>query len=250
MGRQPNSAVGHPRGGSEAGWQGAPALIVSPLGRAPVPTTPIRSIRAADAGTRQAQPALHAWAGRAARNRRPRRDRLPPRLRLGARRPARGWDLLHPLRLPDHRHPALAAEPAREDRLPPLLGSPRPAPAPGPLPDAGDRRRLGDDLRSRPARPVPQGGRLGGLLRQQLGADLRQRLLLRPLRARRPAQPPLVALGRGAVLHLLAAPAAGRRQARPRAAAALRRPPPPGPAGDRLRPRRLDRDGDPLPPEP
>ena len=73
-------------------------------------------------------------------------------------------------------------------------------------------------------RPVPQGGRLGGLLRQQLGADLRQRLLLRPLRAGRPAQPPLVALGRGAVLHLLAVPAAARGQARPRAPAALRRP--------------------------
>ncbi len=71
-------------------------------------------------------------------------------------------------------------------------------------------------------RPVPQGGRLGRLLRQQLAADLRQRLLLRPLRARRPAQPPLVALGRGAVLHRLAVPAAARGQARPRAAAALR----------------------------
>ena len=68
---------------------------------------------------------------------------------------------------------------------------------------------------------VPRGRRLGGLLRQQLAADLRRRLLLRPLRSRRPARPPLVALGRGAVLHPLAVPAAARDQDRPRAPARL-----------------------------
>src|SRR3954453_3891509 len=214
---------------------GALALIVSPLGLLAVATTRIRTIRAADAGTRQAQPALHAWAGRAARSRRPRRNRFPPRLRLGPGRPARRRHLLHPLGLPDHGHPALAARPARPHRLPSLLGRPRPAPAAGPFRDAGDRHRLGDDLRPRSTSPVPGGGRLGGLLRQQLGADPRQRLLLRPLRAGRPAQPPLVAFGRGAVLHPLAVPAAGRGQARPRTAAPLRRPPPPSRADDRRR---------------
>ena len=50
-------------------------------------------------------------------------------------------------------------------------------------------------------------------LLQQLVADLPRRLLLRPLRAALAAQPPLVALGRGAVLHRLALPADARRSA-------------------------------------
>ena len=161
---------------------------------------------------------------------------------------ARRRRLLHPQRLPDHRHPAGAAERPRQDQARPLLAGPRPAPAAGPVPDAGDRRRLGDDLRPSPAGPVPQGRRLGDLLRQQLAADLRRRLLLRPLRSRRPAQPPLVALGRGAVLHRLAVPAAGRGQARPREPAALRRASAAGPADDRRRARLDDPDGGPLRP--
>ena len=73
-----------------------------------------------------------------------------------------------------------------------------------------------------PAQPQQfrDGGRRLGSLRQQLAADLRRRLLLRPLRPARPAQPPLVAGDRGAVLHRLAVPAADRGQARARDAAA------------------------------
>ena len=106
----------------------------------------------ADARTSQAQPALHARAGRPARDRGPRRHRLPPRLRLGARRAARRRHLLHPLRLPDHRHPARAARPhAARSSLGRFWLGPRPAPAAGAVRDAADRRRLGDDLRPRPA---------------------------------------------------------------------------------------------------
>ena len=111
------------------------------------------------------------------------------------------------------------------------------------------RHRLGHDLRPRPAGPVPQGGRLGGLSTSTTGSRSSARLLLRPLRAAVAAEPPLVARGRGAVLHRLALPAAPR----PVASSAsrplgLRHPAAPGAddvgAGARLG----DPDGGPLPP--
>ena len=101
-------------------------------------------------------------------------------------------------------------------------------------------------------RPVPQGGRRLGVFYvnnwQQIFGNVSYFARFAP---RRPAQPPLVALGRGAVLHLLAVPAAARGQARPRA---RRCPPACGRgwplltlgAGARL----VDPDGGPLPPEP
>src|SRR6185437_2658679 len=113
--------------------------------------------------------------------------------------------------------PARPVHEAGGDPPGPLLARPRPPHAAGALPDAPGRDRLGDDLRPRPAGPVPQGGRLGGLLRQQLATDRRERVVLRPLRAGTAAEPSLVAVGRGAVLHLLALHPAGRAALHPRA---------------------------------
>ena len=211
--------------------------------------SPVPTMHGSDARTDYARRALYARAGRLARDRGPGGHLFPPRLRLGSRRPARGRHLLHPLRLPDHRHPARPVQPPRDDPPRPLLARPRPPPPAGALPDAADRARLGDDLRPRPAGPVPQVGRLGDLLREQLAADRRQRVVLRPLRAGTAAEPSLVAVGRGAVLHLLALPPVDRAETLPRqtgqraAAAPGDRHPRPG---DRL----LDPDGGPLPPEP
>ena len=70
-----------------------------------------------------------------------------------------------------------------------------------------------------------------GRLLQQLVADLPSRLLLRPLRTALAAQPPLVALGRGAVLHRLAVPADGGPAARARTAAQRRSEAPAGRGG-------------------
>ena len=82
---------------------------------------------------------------------------------------------------------------------------------PATLPDADRGDGLGDGDRPAPAGRLPRRRAQRRRLLQQLVADLPRRLLLRPLRAALAAQPPLVALGRGAVLHRLALPADGRR---------------------------------------
>src|SRR5260221_13056446 len=134
---------------------------------------------------------------------------------MGPRRAARSRDLLHPQRLPDHRHPALAARPPRPHPPRPLLARARPAPAAGAVRDAYHRRRLGDDLRPRAAAAVPQrGGRLGAL-RKQLTTDIRRLLLLSPLRSAGLPQPLLVTGDRGAVIHRLALRTADRLPPRP-----------------------------------
>src|SRR5262249_2165887 len=60
------------------------------------------------AGTGTHRPALHARSGRAARDSGARCDRLPRAVRVGTRRAAGSWGVLHPQRLPDHR-PAAGA---------------------------------------------------------------------------------------------------------------------------------------------
>ena len=74
----------------------------------------------------------------------------------------------------------------RPDAARQLLARPRPPPAAGAVRDAHRRHRLGDDLRPRPARPVPRRGRRPRrLLRQQLVADLRQTSPTSPASRRR-----------------------------------------------------------------
>ena len=237
------------RGGRRCFGEGA--LTGSPVGRLTrsLPASPgVRTIPAADARTSQAQPALHARARRAESDRGPCRHRLPPRIRVGSRGAARGRDLLHAERLSDHRHPALAALEDRPHQARPLLAGARPAAAAGAVRDAGAGRRLGHRLRPGADAVLPRLRRLLGLLLQQLAADPRRRLLLRPLRSPRPAQPPLVAGGRGAVLHRLAVPAPARDQGRQRAPAALRGAAAAGDPHARPRLRLGDPDGGPLPP--
>ena len=88
-----------------------------------------------------------------------------------------------------------------------------------------------------PVARLPRGGRLSAaVLLQQLVADLPRRLVLRPVRDAGSAQPPLVAVGRGAVLHPLAVPADASA-----ASSSIHEAPSPG--GTRVRTRRRDRSG-------
>ena len=76
---------------------------------------------------------------------------------------------------------------------------------------------------------LPRVRRQRALLLPELVADLPRRLLLRAVRVAGAAQPPLVAVGRGTVLHPLAVPPADRAEARSRAPHGLWDPPAPGP---------------------
>ncbi len=172
---------------------------------------------------------------------------LPPQIRLGRRWAARRRCVLHPQRLPDHGHPAQPGEQGR-DQAEVVLAGPRPPPAAGALPDADRGDGVGDGDRPAPARRLPHRRAQRRRLLQQLVADLPPRLLLRTLRPALAAEPPLVALGRGAVLHPLAVPADARAALRPRGEEHHRGAPPP-------RRRHPDRgallghpDGGPLPP--
>ena len=101
-----------------------------------------------------------------------------------------------------------------------------------------------------PAQHRVRRGRGGGsALCQQLAADLPARLVLRALRASDAAEPSLVARDRGAVLHLLAAPAPPRRAPRPGALTRRRHPTSARVADAAARGGLGGRDGDPLPPE-
>ena len=138
-------------------------------------------------------------------------------------------------RLPDHlaaarRVPARRPHPAR-----PLLGAAGAAAAArGRRPDRRDDGRRGD-RRARPDRLAARRRARLALLLRQLALHLRPPVLLRPVPATLALPPPLVALGRGAVLPLLAArlrrrdealraPPADRRRARRRARLGRARP--------------------------
>ena len=143
---------------------------------------------------------------------------LPRGRRLDAGRLPRRRRLLRDQRLPDHlaaarRVPARRPHPAR-----PLLGAAGAAAAArGRRPDRGDDGRRGD-RRARPhRRPARRRARLARL-RRQLALHLRPPVLLRPVPAALALPPPLVALGRGAVLPLLAARLRRRDEARSAAA--------------------------------
>ena len=107
----------------------------------------------------------------------------------------------------------LAQLAGRGDPARAVLARPGTATATRPARDARDRLAVGRNGRPGAA-PVRRGRGGGRVLRQQLAAHLPARLLLRPLRAAHAAEPPLVARDRGAVLHLLAAPADPRRASR------------------------------------
>ncbi len=154
---------------------------------------------------------------------RARRVLLPRRRQLDAGRLPRRRRLLRDQRLPDHLAAAARVPRAGQRAAGPLLAAPGAAAAAGGRrPDRGDddRRR---DPRARPdRRPARRRDRLALLLRQ-LALHLRRRLLLRTVPGAVAVHPPLVALGRGAVLPLLAAGLRRRDEAvRPRPAAARR----------------------------
>ena len=120
--------------------------------------------------------------------------------------------------------------------LGPLLAAPRPPPPPRRRrADRGGDDRLGD-RRAGQDRPDPRRRARLALLLRQLALHLRPHVLLRTVRPALALHPPLVALGGGAVLPLLAAGLRRRDEAlrpRPTAARGARR-------GDRLGRPRLD----------
>ncbi len=149
-------------------------------------------------------------ARRAAGDRRHRGALLPPGLRVGGRRLPRRRSVLRPERLP-HRRQAPRRAPGHGPHRPRgLLERALPPAAAGPAVRDGGRGRLRPVLR-RAAHPSrhPHRQLRGARLRGQLALHPRRRGLLR--RHGRPVSgpPPLVALGRGAVLRAVPAAAAG-----------------------------------------